>query len=179
MSYTSEFWEQKIRTYFARMDIDNDRHLTRDDFKRMAERFITEGNLPEEKGQQLETLLVEVWDKHLSSLGERGITAESFIESCRKMVKDPAGREHLEGSLINFFHAVDTDGDGEISKTEFELFYKIIGLDTSMAAESFAIIDENCDNQLSLDEFSNIGLLFFTSEDEACTSKAFWGPLVS
>jgi len=179
MAYTSEFWESKIKTYFSRIDVDNDRHLTRADFARMAEKFIAEGNISGEKGERLTQLLTEIWDSHISSLGERGIKKDAFVESCRKMVKDPTGRAHLEGSLANFFHAVDTDGDLQISKTEFERFYRILGLDEAMAAESFGIIDVDSDNQLSLEEFINMGLLFFTSEDESCVSKAFWGPLVT
>lgn len=176
--FSSAFWESKIKTYFRRMDIDGDNHLTRNDFSAMAVRFAKEGSLDAVKSEHLNNLLTEIWDKHIGSLGERGITSEAFVESCRKMVKDPAGMKNIEGSLINFFHAVDTDGDELISKNEFSLFFKIIGLNQDAADESFRIIDENGDNQLSLEEFTTMGNLFFTSEDESCISKAFWGPLI-
>jgi len=172
------FWEKKMRTYFSRIDLNADGQISKEDFTDMADRFIKDGFVAEAKKASFSSNICGIWDKYLSTLGETGITQDAFVESIKKLIKDPAGVDTLKGSLVNFFHAVDTDGDEQISKTEFELFYRIIGLEPSMAAASFATIDENSDDQLSLEEFTDTGILFFTSEDESHPSKVFWGPLI-
>ncbi len=53
-----------------------------------------------------------------------------------------------------FFSKLDTDGDGKISKTEFEDAASKAGADTSVADAVFDKIDGNSDGSVSLDELS-------------------------
>jgi len=111
--------------------------------------------------------------------GGKSLTQPLFIEAMKKQFTDPEMKKTLAGPLPIFFHAVDANNDGMIQGDEFALFFQILGLDPTMAPASFKAIDTNDDGQLSLEEFIHAGTLFFTSEDEKCPSKVFWGPLVA
>jgi len=172
------FWEKKMITYFNRIDLNRDGKISKEDFEDMAAKFIDAGFVSAANKATFTSNICGIWDSYLSKLGkDGGITSADFTAQAKELVKTDAGKNTLGGALDNFFKAVDTDGDEQISATEFELFYKIIGLDTSSAGSSFAAIDENNDGQLSLDEFKTAGIQFFTLEDESHPSKLFWGPL--
>jgi len=174
----SEFWLQKMRTYFDRIDFDKDGSITRADFEGMAARFAAK--LDAAKAQDLTQTITNVWDKYLQGVGGgTAITKEGFIKAMTTLVKDPSMKATLEGPLPLFFHAVDLNNDGLISEDEFGNFFAILGLDVSMAPATFQAIDTNNDGQLSLDEFTEAGSEFFLSEDPSKPTKLFWGPLVA
>jgi len=173
----SEFWLQKMRTYFDRIDFDKDGAITRADFEGMAKRFADK--LDASKAKDLTTNITNVWDKYLQGVGGgEAIQKDPFINAMKGLVKDPAMKATLEGPLPLFFHAVDTNNDGMISEDEFGNFFAILGLDVSMAPATFQAIDTNNDGQLSQEEFTEAGSEFFLSEDPSKPTKLFWGPLV-
>jgi len=168
-----------MKTYFNRIDFDKDGSITRKDFEGMGERFVEVDKLDAAAGQVLKSKLVEIWDKYISAVGGGdGITESKFIEAMGTLVKDPSMKETLAGPLPCFFQAVDANNDGFIDSAEFGIFFRIFGLDDAMAPASFQAIDTNNDGLLSKDEFVTAGTDFFISEDAACPTKLFWGPLV-
>jgi len=172
-----DFWTQKMRTYFERIDFDKDGAITRADFEGMAERFAA--TLGADKAGSLKDNLTKVWDQFLAPIsGGAGMKKDAFITGMKKLKDDPASKATLEGPLPLFFHAVDADGDGMISEGEFAGFFKLIGLDANMAPGSFQAIDTNNDGLLSMEEFVTAGSEFFLSEDPSKPTKLFWGPLV-
>jgi len=175
----SDFWVRKMKTYFQRIDFDKDGAITQKDFEGMADRFVACEKLDATQGAQLKAKLLQVWEKYLKdSNSGAALNQDAFIATLKKQVSDPALRDTLAGPLPLFFSAVDANADGSIQSDEFELFFEILGLDRKMAPASFQAIDTNNDGQLSLDEFVAAGVDFFTSENESCPTKFFWGPLV-
>jgi len=169
-----------MRTYFTRIDFDKDGSITQKDFEAMAKRFIESEKLDAKKGEDLRQKLLQIWEKYLKAVaGDKSLTQPLFIEAIKKQLNNKDIKSTLGGPLPIFFHAVDANGDGLIQGDEFSLFFQILGLDPKMAPDSFKAIDTNNDGQLSLDEFVHAGTEFFTSEDEKCPSKLFWGPLVA
>jgi Ca2+-binding EF-hand superfamily protein len=55
------------------------------------------------------------------------------------------------------FAAVDTDGDGKISKAEFVAYSKNRGMDEKAATARFDELDKNKDGSLSKEEFAAAG----------------------
>jgi Ca2+-binding EF-hand superfamily protein len=62
----SDFWLQKMRTYFQRIDFDHDGKITRSDFEGMANKFAASGKLSEAHSKDLMTTLTAVRGAHLS-----------------------------------------------------------------------------------------------------------------
>merc|ERR1711988_425404 len=176
----SDFWLQKMRTYFDRIDFDKDGAITRKDFEGMAERFSEK--LDATKAADLKTTITNVWDKYLQGVGGGEATQkEPFINAMKSLVKDPSNpsmKATVEGPLPLFFAAVDADGDGMISQEEYATFFQILGLAPEMAPATFQAIDTNNDGLLSKEEFVEAGSEFFLSEDPAKPTKLFWGPLI-
>merc|ERR1712018_481637 len=177
----SDFWLQKMRTYFDRIDFDKDGAITRKDFEGMAERFSEK--LDATKAADLKTTITNVWDKYLQGVGGgEAIQKEPFINPMKSLVKDPSNpsmKATVEGPLPLFFAAVDADGDGMISQEEYATFFQILGLAPEMAPATFQAIDTNNDGLLSKEEFVEAGSEFFLSEDPAKPTKLFWGPLIA
>jgi len=173
----SDFWLQKMRTYFDRIDFDKDGAITRKDFEGMAARFADK--LDSAKAQDLTANITNIWDKYLQAVGGgQPIAKDAFIAAMKSMAKDPGSKATLEGPLPLFFHAVDADSDGNITEEEFARFFSVLGLDVAMAPASFQAIDTNGDGQLSIEEFTGAGSEFFLSEDPSKPTKLFFGPLV-
>lgn len=168
-----------MKTYFQRIDFDQDGQITRKDFEGMASRFAETGKLDQQKATDLNSTLTAVWDKYLSVVGGGdSIGLDAFINSMKTLVKDASLKGTLEGPLPLFFHAVDSNNDGKIDKGEYGEFFRILGVDEKLAPESFDAIDTDKDGLLSLDEFKTAGSDFFITDDESHPTKLFWGPLV-
>eukprot|EP00178_Gracilaria_changii_P017956 TRINITY_DN51246_c0_g1_i1.p1 TRINITY_DN51246_c0_g1~~TRINITY_DN51246_c0_g1_i1.p1 ORF type:complete len:178 (+),score=31.74 TRINITY_DN51246_c0_g1_i1:63-596(+) len=175
----SDFWLRKMRTYFQRIDFDKDGAITRRDFEGMAQRFKETGKLSAEHAGHLDTDLMNIWGIMHSASGSDAINQDQFIEIMKKQVHDEKLKPTLEAPLPNFFRAVDSNDDKLISEDEFANFFKILGLDETLAPASFKAIDDNHDGQISEEEFRHNGSEFFLEEkDESKPSKLFWGPLV-
>lgn len=170
----SAFWVKKMKTYFARIDLNADGKISRDDFLDMAEKFIAGGYVKSDQ-EAFKGNICGIWDKYLSGLGA-DLTEEGFVKAMQTAVASDGGKATLSGVLSLFFKAVDTDGDAQISAGEFELFFKIIGLGAADSLAAFKAIDENSDDQLSEEEFTTAGLDFFVNQAES-TAQLFWGPL--
>ena len=87
-------------------------------------------------------------------------------------------RDHVGGPLPYFFKAIDVNGDGLISVTEYENFFRCMGIDSSYAGTSFPALDTDGDGTLSSQEFVAAGEEFFVGEDENASTQTYWGPLV-
>ncbi|XP_053635742.2 uncharacterized protein CBP isoform X4 [Cherax quadricarinatus] len=123
--------------------------------------------------------MTHVWEEEWGASGDPYvfIGQEQFLMQMEHVVNTKDLRKKVASPLVYFFKAVDTDGSGEISIEEFEVFYTCLGLTEEDAAQSFAAIDKNGDGKLSRKEFVKLGREFFLSEDETQPSKLFWGPL--
>lgn len=176
----SDFWVRKMKTYFNRIDFDKDGNITLSDFEGMGNRFVEAEKLDAASGATMKEKLITIWKSYISHLGGEtsSINQDKFIEAMSAMVKDASKKEQIAGPLPLFFQAVDANNDGFIDSDEFGIFFKIFGLDDKMAPASFQAIDTNNDGLLSKEEFVTAGTDFFTSEDAACPTKLFWGPLL-
>lgn len=118
-----------------------------------------------------------MWDKYLHAVGGGDkIEKAAFVESMKKVVADNNNKSIIEGPFPLFFHAIDANNDGQISKEEFAEFFAVLGLDASTAGPAFTAIDTNNDEQISLDEFVAAGSEFFFASEPKPTD-CFWGPL--
>lgn len=167
-----------MKTYFNRIDFDKDGAITRKDFESMASRFAKESSMAPDHAKILMDSLTGVWDQFLKDVaGGEGINEAAFITSMKGKVKESNAAQVVKGPLPLFFRAVDTNEDNMISRDEYGIFFKMLGLDDKMAPASFDSVDTNNDGLLSMDEFVEAGIDFFINDADS-VNKVFWGPLV-
>lgn len=170
-------WTQKMTTYFKRIDFDHDGSVTRADFEGMAKRFCEK--LDAAKGKALTAQLLTICDTFLSGIGAGASIKEAeFVTSMKKLVEDPGMKAKLEAPLPLFFHVIDTNNDGLISKEEYGVFFNILGLADGLSDTAFIAIDTDKDGNLSEQEFVTAGSDFFLNKSGNHPSDIFWGPLV-
>ena len=180
MSFTEEqkaFRRRKFRTCFARLDVDNDGHITTEDFREMARRFIAQGKLDEEKGKELTKRLLDVCGLLGMKDGDK-MTLEQYLVAAEKYCEDPAGTQVTKKPMSLKFDVVDTDGDGVISPEEFRMYFKAMGIKESCAKASFDAIDTDHDGSISKKEFLAAVHEFVFGADPTSGGTLFFGPLV-
>jgi len=172
------FWERKLKTYFRRMDSDGDGVLTKKDFDRFADRYVEFGKLDGVKAKQAHRKLMRIWYDFLEPGSINGqCDSDTYVQNCRER-KAMIPKTSLQFHGL-FFDLIDINGDGVIQKEEFELWFKVFGIeDKQVAHQSFSALDTNGDGQLSYDEFTHAGYQYFFSGDESLPSKLLYGPLV-
>ncbi len=181
MTEPSDFWVRKMMTHFTRLDANGDGVITEEDFDAIADRFIEVGGLDNQGAEALRSNLNAIWTNYWNAADtdrDGRVTPDEFVTSMTHVVSAPELREKVGGPLPLFFKAIDANSDGEISATDYENFFKCIGIDPSLAEGSFNAIDSNGDGVLSEDEFVAAGEEFFLSEDVNAPTQNYWGPLV-
>jgi len=172
------FWERKICTWFARSDHDHDGVWTESDYDTMVDRYRDIGGASPAKEAQIRTVLKKVWADYFAAESLlHPITAKVYCESLAKL-----GREKLVGVVESFFplyfDIIDTNEDGLIQKEEFEVFFKVFGMDPTTAAEAFASIDTDGDGVLTRKAFVAASVEYFTTNNEDSKVNNFCGPLL-
>lgn len=168
-----------MRTHHRLLDVNKDGVVSWDDFDALITRFRELGRLTPQEVTNFTDALRHVWEEEWGASSDPYvfIGQEQFLTQMEHVVNTKELRKRVASPLIYFFKAVDTDGSGEISVEEFQMFYSGLGLSEEDAAVSFAAIDKNGDGKLSMKEFIKLGREFFLSEDDTRPSKLFWGPL--
>ena len=180
MSLTEEqkaFRLRKLRTCFARLDVDGDGYITTEDYKEMAKRFIEQGKLDDKKGKEITKALLEVCNLLGVKEGDK-MKLEEYLESAVKYCEDPKGPEVTKVPMSIKFDVVDINGDGFISPEEFQLFFKAMGIGESYAKASFDGIDTDHNGLIDKKEFLEAVHEFLFGFDATSGATLFFGPLV-
>ncbi|CAO1441032.1 unnamed protein product [Diamesa tonsa] len=179
-AYTSSFWRQKMRTMHGIFDVNNDGVISYEDFMLLAQKFGDLGHLSQQQLEEFKNVLRITWVSNWGEVDQYNlITVEQYLADMHHTMTDKDLRKKVHNFLPFLFQAVDHDHSGEISITEFKLFFNCLGLTDKDAERSFVAIDKNSDGMLSIKEFVKIGRDFFHTEDTKKVSKNFWGPLVA
>jgi len=179
MSEFGEFWKRKIRAHVRRLDTNHDGFLTRKDFVDMSDRYVQLNRQSAEKGKQMRVAFLTYWDEILSELAKKQpISAEVYIEAALMKLDKSQIKEKVFAIESLLFDLMDVDDSGFISPAEFEFWFKAVGVDPTLAADTLKAIDINDDNKLSREEYLAAVEEFFIGEDEQSPFRFFWGPLI-
>jgi len=172
------FWERKISSWVKRIDYDQDGAISERDFEGIADRYRDIGGADAARVAKIRGILREIWTTYFAEAARlQPVTAQVYCSSLRQYSKEKLV-EVCHTLFPHFFDIINTNDDGKIQKSEFEIFYKIFGMDPSTAAESFAVIATNHSGFLSREEFVAASVDFCTSDDEKSPFKIFFGPLI-
>jgi Ca2+-binding EF-hand superfamily protein len=168
-------WKQKIRTLQARLDLNGDGIMNKEDFVEIVQRFETVAQATARQVEKLQDVLTKFWNANMAekAAAEGGITADAYVAMLEAMGKKAISKTANEG-YTPLFDAIDANNDGHISLEEYTIYYKILDLSPSYAEESFNVIDSDHDGFISRAEFMLAADDFFTSEN----GSNFFGPAV-
>jgi Ca2+-binding EF-hand superfamily protein len=74
------------------------------------------------------------------------------------------------------FDTIDLDGDGEITRNEYKLFFEAWGIDTALAEAAFSQMDFNADGRLSREVFLQYGSNFYINDEPNVAGNYLFGP---
>ena len=172
---------RKMKTRYARLDVDKDAHITLADYELMAKRMVEYGKLSKDKAD----MVYEKFRKmaELTGCGKPGekLAVNKAIKQVHElllMLPDDQWKQINNSNAGKLFHAVDTNSDGIILADEFAVFFMAVGLSRAESNRSFDIIDTDKNGEISYEEFMNAADDFYRGTEETELSKAFFGPLV-
>lgn len=172
---------RKIRTRYARLDVDKDYHISLADFELMAKRMVDYGKLSKDAANT-------VYEKFrrtakMTGCGQPGekIPLDKIIKLTHEellTLPNDQWKPMLHEGTGELFRIVDTNNDGIISSHEFAVFFMALGLTKEESKKSFDVIDADKNGEISYDEFIDAAEDFLRGTEETELSKAFFGPLV-
>ena len=181
MSLTKEqvaFLERKWKTWFTKQDVNENGSLSFADFEEIGKRFGDYRNLEVNKRKELDKALKEV----VSQFGVKGpddkMTLKQFQDKQKELRKDPRAEELVKSVMGKLFDVVDANGGGTISREEYQVYFKCLGIDESNAKASFDGIDTSGNGVISREEYLAAAVEFLNGLDEKSGATLFVGPLV-
>jgi Ca2+-binding EF-hand superfamily protein len=175
--------EAKFDRLFDVFDVTRDAHVSREDFESVVERVVTadHGSPNGTRVQAVRDATGRFW-AWLEAYGRVDDSGRISREAFRATLEAAflqAGRfdELLRPAMEAWFDLYDADGDGKISRREYELLQRATGRSTADVDTGFRTIDINGDGYLTLEEFSAILHEFFTSDDRDAPGNWLFGAL--
>ena len=168
---------RKMRTRVARLDVNKDGVITREDYILTSERMATYGKLTEEQAKEVREGLMKLAD--IMNL-DKGVQLSPAKLSETLLSKTPEQRkamiQHSHGPL---YDVIDTNSDGHISVGEFKVYLKAIAPEVTEeeAEHAFNMIDADKNGEISRDEFFTAAEDFFFGVEETELSRVFLGKL--
>lgn len=177
----SEFWQRKMLTHFTRMDMNDDGHVSRDDFKSIVKSVTGAGKLSETRAYQMQRLVIQLWEDFWCCGEDKGfdykVPPEEFVSVMVNLLRLSDSRKLLEEPLSLLYGVIDLDGTDSVNIKKWIIYNNCIGISEADARHSF----ETCFDQkseITKSDFIAVGQNFFTLTDEKHASRHLWGPLV-
>lgn len=78
--------------------------------------------------------------------------------------------------FVAIFDTIDLDGDGQITRDEYKLFFEAWGIDPALAEAAYAQMDFNEDGRLSRGAFLQYGSNFYINDEPDVVGNYLFGP---
>lgn len=160
---SQDFFATKIRTLFARFDVDLNGKIEEDDFDKWSENLIGLGNLDEQRAEDLRLSLKAVWYAYFlpaDTDNDGSVMEAELINHMRDSLNNESKRKVISSTLPLIFEAIDCNQDDGVSSVEFGNYFKSFGLnDDKFVCDVFSSMDANNDGSLNKEGFYFI--LFF------------------
>ena len=170
---------RKMRTRMQRLDVNNDGHISSEDFDLMAKRLME--FTPEITKEKSEFIFAKF--SKLSDLMGLKSGVKIPLEEAAKLASDillsPNGQKP-SGFHDILFDCIDTNSNGVICIQEFKVYFNVIShtITDEEVKRCFDIIDSNGNGVISRDEFIAAAKDFFYGVEETEISNAFYGKLL-
>ncbi len=107
------------------------------------------------KARRVDAFRLRAFDRTLAKLEDGGAVEERFAAALNKIRSSLRLLDIASGDILQIFALFDDDGDGNISRAEFQIACERIGCDLteSEVGACFDMLDPNGDDGIDLDEF--------------------------
>ncbi|VDM01832.1 unnamed protein product [Schistocephalus solidus] len=105
------------------------------------------------------------------------LTEKQFIHNLRSMINGDF-RHQIDQFGWTFFKAVDIEGTGYISMTEYRNLQEAWRVGRGEAEGMFKVLDTDKDGKISSDEYLSAWVEYFLGEDNNSPYKTFFGPVI-
>ena len=185
MSYTEQqkaYHLRKMRTRAARLDINKDGFISREDYEIMSKRLTEYSKVTEEQAKRIHDTVLVIADS-IKLTGDTKYPVEQFAAKISQAILGSTpenNRGGLHKSHNALFDVIDTNNDGHISVEEFKVYLKVVAPDVTedQAKHAFDVIDANKNGEISREEFLAAAEEFFCGVEETELAASFMGKLV-
>lgn len=163
----SEFQRRKVAGVFRAMDVDGDGLLTEADFRALAARWTAiRGLVPGSEGHQRLNAIMLGWWTTLRSAADQDRDENVTLDEVLQVVDQlPGMPEAVAGTAVAMFEAIDENGDGRISASEYRRLIETWNGVATDTDEIFALLDLDGDGEITLPEFSALWTEFWAGDD--------------
>lgn len=179
----SEFQLKKIAVLFNFWDGNNNGHLDKGDYTRIADRLADFRGWAEgtDEYNAVHTTLQEDWAEAANFADtnkDNRITLDEWNVFCDTFIHN----EEMYQVTVNnvrqaVIEAVDLDDDGIIDVNDWRNVFKIYSYDESLAEESFKMMDRDADGKVTGDEIAGALNEFLQSNDKSASGNYMFGPV--
>jgi len=152
--------QERLGRRFELWDSDGNGRIDKSDFQSEAQKIVKAFGEKADgpRAHAVVDAFMQMWDflSTKAGVGPNGsLSASDFGQVAQKEIIEP-GNSGFATALRPTIRAIidlcDTDGDGQVSPTEFATWLRAIGVDQSQANAAFQAIDTNGDGNLDTEE---------------------------
>jgi Ca2+-binding EF-hand superfamily protein len=166
-------WQQKIRTAFARYDLNGDGQITAVDHTIMVQRFNAIVYPTQQQFNALSDGGTLFWNDFFS-WNPPTVDANTYVAAIQAKGKT-ALAPLFHDVYSYFFEAIDGNDDGEIDPAEYKLYNQVLSIDAASSTLSFNCMDTNDDGVVSKPEYLVAVQIFYCTD----SVSPFMGPLAA
>ena len=173
---------RKMRTRYARIDVNKDGYISREDYELMGKKLVEYSGM---KGEQAESTckgflkIADVLNLQPGvKLPFQQIAEQANVAMLSMSPEDRKALLKLNHDLL--FDVIDSNNDGHISVNELKIYFqmKAPGLSEKEVVHSFNTIDANKNGEISREEFMAAAEDFLFGVEETELSEVFFGKLL-
>ncbi|WP_204076619.1 EF-hand domain-containing protein [Planotetraspora phitsanulokensis] len=170
----SEFQRRKVIGVFRTMDVDGDGRLTEADFQALAQRWkAVAGPVDPER---LASIMTGWWPVLRSAAGPDDVVTLDEVLLVVESLGDMA--DAVSGTADAMFEAIDLNGDGLISRSEYGALIETWNGTPTATDEIFPRLDLDGDGHLTRDEFRTHWTEFWAGDNPSAPGTYVFGALV-
>jgi hypothetical protein len=179
----SDVLQKKLTQHFRFRDLDKDGFVERSDWVQCAQNLIAirEWQFGSPEYEEVMARHVAMWTTFWepADLNRDGkVALDEYLHLAETQRKKGFTYEMKQVRKLfgAIFDTVDLDGDGEITLSEYKLFYRAWGIDGATAVSAFSSLDLNADAKLSREAFLQYGVNFYINDEPEVAGNMIFGP---
>lgn len=176
--------QAKIGKLFSQLDANGNGYIEESDVSAIAQRVLAGLGESESapKGRELVRSYMSIWTKLVEGMdlnADGRILPEEYKQGIAKTFLEPEGAydRYFHPAVVATWELLDTNGDGTVSRSEFDTFQRAFGTPPEELDEIFAKVDSDGSGVLDKAEMIEHGRDFYTSTDENATGNWLFGRL--